>query len=132
MSYSIVGQLFFPSRNDTNKLSNTLNYLRARELFTWLEFDDELDGQTVIIEFNTVPEVLKDLEKTGYYRKGCSGIRQLSVLELSDKGIAFYISGGWGDGIIFVSSHCIDCIHTISQKRLAEIAENCAQINSAT
>ncbi len=67
MNSTVVGRLFFVTRNDTARLARTLSFLQDRGFFSNIKFDDELHDKEVVIEFQEMPGVLWNLFDTGYF-----------------------------------------------------------------
>jgi len=112
------------NRNATMHLSDSLTFLRSRGLFSWLEFDDELNNQEVEIELDPAPAVLEELVRSDYFGKYERGVRRLTVPELSERGVIFYIVHQHGDDVVFVSRDSVQCVHTVARSRLDAIADS--------
>lgn len=121
MNPTVVGRLFFVTRNDTARRARTLSFLQDRGFFSDLKFDDELNDREVVIEFREMPRVLLDLFNTGQLRPLDGGRYRLDVMELSERGVLFYLAYSKGDDLVFVPQHHIVAVHTVTSQRLLDV-----------
>lgn len=124
MNPTVTGRLFFVTRNDTARLARTLAYLQNRGFFSQLKFDDELNDREIVIEFREIPRVLRDLFDTGYFSPHDGGRYQLDVMEMSERGVLFYLAHPQGEDSVFVPQHYVVAIHTVTNQRLLAIRNN--------
>jgi len=123
MPYTVICQIFFVSRNDTVNRGDTLRFLRARGFFNHLKFDDELKDKEILMEFVTVPDVLREIEATGYYshnRTDEAGEpdRRLYLVGLNEQGVTFQLYYPAGQSTIFIPAHNILSIHDATEEEL--------------
>lgn len=109
---------------------DVLSYLKSQGL--GLRVEDV--PRTLYVELRQVPRILVELEASGSFDFPCGnpgsdhGTAFWHISNMTPEGMTLWFASSTGDGMIFILTHNIISIHTVSSKQIQETRYNAGPV----